>query len=215
MNRKQIAFYFDASACTGCKTCQVACKDKNDNPIGINFRRVIHYSGGGWVHHPVQKDLLIPENIYAYTVSLACNHCCEPPCVEVCPAEAMTKRSNGVVFVDRTKCIGCRQCGEVCPYGAPQFNEKVGITTKCDFCEDLLALGNPPECVAACPQRALDFGELEELQRKYGKISGIEPLPKWTLTMPSLVITPHRHSALSGKGKGKLKTEEPVVGRSL
>jgi anaerobic dimethyl sulfoxide reductase subunit B len=213
--RKQLGFYFDASACTGCKTCQVACKDKNDNPIGVNFRRVIHYSGGDWVPHPVQKDILIPHNIYAYTVSLSCNHCSKPACVKVCPAKAMTKRKDGIVFVDKTKCIGCRKCEEACPYGAPQFNEKVGIMNKCDFCRDLLAQGKPPECVAACPQRALEFGELEKLQGQHGKVSGIEPLPKPALTVPSLVITPHRHSALSGQGKGAIKAEEPVVGRSL
>jgi anaerobic dimethyl sulfoxide reductase subunit B (iron-sulfur subunit) len=215
MNRKQLAFYFNGSACTGCKTCQVACKDKNDNPIGVNFRRVIHYSGGSWVPHPTQKDIMIPDNIFVYTVSISCNHCSEPLCVENCPDEAITKRNNGIVFIDDTKCIGCRQCEEVCPYSAPQFNEKSGMMTKCDFCEDLLAQGKPPECVAACPQRALEFGELEELQLKHGKIRDIEPLPKQSLTFPSLVITPHCYAVPSGQGKGKVKMEEPMVGRSL
>ena len=44
---KQLAFYFNQSVCTGCKACQIACKDKNNNPIGVNFRRVVQYGGGG------------------------------------------------------------------------------------------------------------------------------------------------------------------------
>ena len=203
----QMAFYFNASACTGCKTCQLACKDKNDNPLGINFRRVIHCGGGNWVPHPTIIGIYLPNNIYAYSISTACMHCQKPICVEVCPTGAMNKHENGIVAVNQAKCIGCRLCQQSCPYGAPQFNAEKGVMTKCDLCEDLIANGDQPACVDACPMRALEFGELSELQAKYGIVSGIEPLPDPALTLPSVVITPHRNSALSGQGSGKIKVE--------
>ncbi|MDF2419390.1 4Fe-4S binding protein, partial [Trueperella pyogenes] len=34
-------FFFDQELCTGCKACQIACKDKHDLPIGVNWRRVV------------------------------------------------------------------------------------------------------------------------------------------------------------------------------
>lgn len=204
---KQMAFYFDASACTGCKTCQVACKDKNDNPIGVNFRKVVTYGGGSWMPHPTQKGIYVPNNVYAYSVSVACMHCVAPICVEVCPTGAMNKHDNGIVVVDKAKCIGCRLCQQSCPYGAPQFNEEKGVMTKCNLCEDLIAIGEQPSCVGSCPQRALEFGELSELQTKYGTINAIEPLPEAHLTKPSVVITPHRYAQMSGQGTGKIKME--------
>ena len=204
---KQLGFYFNASACVGCKTCQIACKDKNDNPIGVNFRRVLLYTGGSWVPHPTQVDILIPSKIFAYNVSVACMHCLAPICVEVCPTGAMNKHDNGIVAVNKAKCIGCRLCQQSCPYGAPQFNEEKGVMTKCNLCEDLIAIGENPSCVASCPQRALEYGELSELQAKYGTINAMEPLPEAHLTKPSVVITPHRHAQLSGQGTGKIVVE--------
>ena len=84
----QLGFFVDLSKCTGCKTCQVACKDKNNLEVGRNFRRVSEYAGGTWkeVHGAWQQD------VFAYYVSIACNHCAKPGCVEVCPKQAITKR---------------------------------------------------------------------------------------------------------------------------
>lgn len=202
--KKQLAFFFDASACIGCKTCQIACKDKNDNPLGINFRKVVNYGDGHWIAHPKHRDLFVPANFFAYYISSACMHCEEPICVEVCPSGAMHKRDDGIVVIDESKCVGCRLCQQSCPYGAPQYNEKKGVMTKCDLCVDLLEVGQIPACVASCPQRALDFGELEELRERYGTLAAIEPLPKEDYTKPSIVITPHPHSQYSGKGTGKI-----------
>ncbi len=198
---KQLAFYFDASACMGCKTCQVACKDKNNLSLGVNWRRVHQYGGGTWVP---QGNFTVPNNTFVYSVSVACNHCEKPICVEVCPTQAMHKREDGVVLIDADKCIGCRYCEWACPYSAPQFNETVGKMTKCNFCEDLLAKGENPACVDACPMRALNYGDIGELRSKLGTVSAIEPLPEANLTFPSLVITPNRHSQASGKGTGKI-----------
>jgi anaerobic dimethyl sulfoxide reductase subunit B (iron-sulfur subunit) len=198
---KQLGFYFDQSACMGCKTCQVACKDKNDLPAGMSWRRVYQYGGANWVP---QGGFVVPSNMFVYSLSMACNHCENPACVNVCPAGAMTKRADGVVLINQDQCVGCRYCEWACPYGAPQFNEAKGVMTKCTFCEDLLAQGQNPACVDACPMRALDFGDVAELRAKYGNVDAIEPLPESSITSPHLVITPHRHAQKSGQGTGKI-----------
>ena len=199
---KQLAFYFDASACSGCKACQIACQDKNNLPADTLWRRVFTYGGGNWI---TQASIAVPNDIFSYSVSTACMHCADPLCADVCPAAAITKRADGVVLIDPTKCVGCRYCEWACPYGAPAFDSTTGVMTKCTFCQDLLAQGQPPACVAACPMRALDFGELTDLQAKYGtKVNAIEPLPIADYSHPSVVIAPHKDSQTSGQGTGHI-----------
>jgi anaerobic dimethyl sulfoxide reductase subunit B (iron-sulfur subunit) len=201
---KQLGFYFNASICTGCKACAVACKDRSNLPVGINWRRIIQYGGGSWTSDPDNTNNLIPNNVFVYSLSAACMHCEQPTCAEVCPTGAITKRDDGVVLIDKEKCIGCRYCEWACPYGAPQFNEEMGYMTKCDFCVDLQAKGQNPACVDACVMRALEVGDLEDLRAKYGDVNAIEPLPSADITNPSLVINPHKHAQASGQGTGKI-----------
>jgi anaerobic dimethyl sulfoxide reductase subunit B len=205
---KQLAFYYDASACSGCKACVIACKDRSDLPVGVNWRRVYQYEGGGWVKDPENADLMIPDNVFVYPLSAACMHCQNPICKEVCPVSAISKREDGIVLIDTNKCIGCRYCEWACPYSAPQFNEEKGYMTKCDFCQDLQAKGQNPVCVDACVMRALQFGELADLQAKYGTEASIEPLPAANFTSPSLVITPHKNAQPSGQGTGHIESVE-------
>jgi anaerobic dimethyl sulfoxide reductase subunit B (iron-sulfur subunit) len=188
MNRP--AFYFDANACSGCKTCQIACKDKNNLPMGVRWRRVYEVTGGDWEK---QGNAWV-NNIYAYNVSLACMHCEDAVCLKVCPTKAITKNENGIVDIDASLCMGCKYCAWVCPYGAPQFNEDAGIMTKCNLCEDYISEGKNPSCVDSCPTRAMDFGEYDELIEKYGKQGDIYPLPNRHHTGPSIVVNPHRNA---------------------
>ena len=102
----QYAFYFDSSACSGCKACQVACKDNNSLPLSINWRQVVEVCGGGWA----QVGSAWLSGVYAYNISMACNHCERPICMEVCPAKAIFKRPDGIVLIDEKKCLGCRYC---------------------------------------------------------------------------------------------------------
>lgn len=111
----------------------------------------------------------------------------------------MTKRAeDGVVFVDRTKCIGCDYCAWSCPYGAPQLDKAAGQMSKCDFCIDLQAKGDDPVCVATCPLNAIKYGDITELRAKYGTLSDAKGLPPSSMTKPNLVINPIR--APEGKG---------------
>ena len=199
-------FLFDSSFCTGCKTCQAACKDKNQLPAGILWRRVYEISAGSW-----QKD----ENawttdVYAYNISMSCNHCEHPKCAGVCPTNAYSIRLNGIVHLDMTRCVGCGYCNWACPYGAPQFNQLTGRMTKCDFCEDYLEQGKPPACVAACPMRCLEIVDLPDLGSQTEFTQEVAPLPDPTPRNPRFLIKPHPALSRSSTGDPQIVNQEEV-----
>lgn len=186
----QYGFYHNADDCVGCKACVIACKDKNDLPIGRKLRRVYDYAGAKWT---VGDDGVCKHSdVFAYSISIACMHCESPACVESCPTGAMTKGEDGIVVVDRDVCIGCGTCEQACPYGQPFVSSEKGCSTKCDFCRDLLQKGENPACVDACVARALKFGELDELRAAYGTLDTMPPVPEDTGTGPSMVFTANR-----------------------
>ena len=204
--KKQFAFYFDSSGCSGCKTCQIACKDKNNLDLGILWRRDYEVSSGEWTNiNGIWKN-----NIKSYNISIACNHCEEPICVDVCPTTAMHKDENGIVRVDTKKCIGCKYCEWSCPYGAPQFDEKNGIMSKCNLCLDYVNDDKNPSCVDACPMRVLDFGELEELKLKYGNENEFYPLPDNEKTKPGIIINAHKNIAKTNDPKAEILNLEEI-----
>ena len=203
----QYAFHFDASACSGCKACQIACKDKHGLEVGRLWRRVYEVQGGEWR----QANEAWQPSVFAYNISLGCNHCQQPACRDACPAGAIVKRGDGVVLIDPDKCIGCGYCHWACPYEAPQLDPLSGTMTKCTFCADLLSEGKPPACVAACPMRALDFGEQAELTARYGVAGHLRPLPDPSLTRPAIVITPHPAALRSQQEPGHVANREEVA----
>lgn len=185
----QLGFVMEQMNCTGCKACQMACKDKNDLEVGQLWRRVTEISGGGYF---LGGDAIKP-NVYAFWTSIGCNHCEDPLCVKNCPTGAMHKRAeDGIVLVDETKCIGCRYCAWSCPYGAPQYNPQKGKMGKCDFCQDYLEEGKDPACVAACPLRNIHYGNIEELKKQYQGTNQTNGMPDPCITKPSLIIVPHK-----------------------
>lgn len=202
---KKPAFYIDMDSCGGCKTCMVACLDKNDLPPGVSYRRVSECVGGHW---SANNDNSVNQNVFVYNLSISCNHCEDPACTKACPTTAMHVE-DGIVVVDQDKCIGCRYCEWNCPYSAPQFNSKLKKMSKCDFCRDYQAEGQSPACVAACPTRALHIGEYDELIKKYGKAM-VSPLPQQSVTKPRLVLTPHRNGRPVNSNDGEIVNPEEV-----
>lgn len=186
---KQIAFYVEQKHCTGCGTCQIACKDKHNLPQGQSFRQVRAYEGGSFA----VASNVVQHNIYAYWVTVSCNHCMNAVCVTVCPNGAIKKRGeDGLVLINEERCTGCRRCQTACPYQAPQFDAVKGKMKKCDFCQELLRKGKAPACISACPMRVLGYGELGELREKYGNTNWVKGLPTTTKLEPAWVLVPHR-----------------------
>lgn len=182
----QYAFAFDSSRCTGCKTCELACKDYKNLDATVAYRKVYDYEGGSW---DVAADGTCTTTAFVYHVSMSCNHCDDPACVRVCPTGAMHKDADtGLVSVDADKCIGCGYCHMACPYNAPKVDRAVGHSVKCDGCADRVAQGLEPICVGACPLRALSFGTVEEMSA-LGDRAAISPLPEPSYTNPNLYIT--------------------------
>ena len=181
----QYAFYFDGSRCTGCKTCEFACKDYYDLDANVQYRKVYECSGG-----KTEKDAdgYITTSCFVYYVSMSCNHCADPACTKVCPTTAMHKDpETGLVSVDADKCIGCGYCHMACPYNAPKVDREKGHSVKCNGCADRVAAGEQPICVRACPARALEFGPVDKMA-KLGERANIAPLPAPSYTNPNLYI---------------------------
>ena len=127
------------------------------------------------------------------------------------PTTAMTVRADGTIFVDDSKCVGCRYCEWACPYSAPQFNVETGHMSKCDLCFDYRQEGLTPACVAACPSRALDWGPLAELEARYpGGVRSVAPLPDPSITEPNLLVRPHRDAQPVGSGVGSIANPKEV-----
>lgn len=152
------AIYFDIDRCVGCYTCQVACKSENSlEPHNLEdaikgtapvWRRVIEIEQGEYGNETINY------------VSISCTHCADAPCVIACPTGALYKvKEDGRVLVDQSKCIGCRMCLQVCPFGIPQYG-KDDLMQKCTLClEKFEEGGTEPACVAACPSKSLKYGD--------------------------------------------------------
>lgn len=188
----QLGFYFDMTVCTGCKTCQIACRDKNDFEPQIQFRRVKYVEGGRF------------PKPWLYYISLSCGHCAAPGCIAGCRTGALYKdEATGAVLVDKSKCSGCRECLAACPYGVPQYAETSGKMLKCDMCADLIADGQEPACSASCPMRALTFGCMAEIEKKYSGKKSVRGIACGSKTNPSFLIRPKPQAVLDpGKETG-------------
>ncbi len=172
--QRQLGFFVDTTRCVNCKTCEISCKDFQHLEVGRRFRRVHTFESGTF------------PNVFVLNISMACNHCEDPACVQQCPAKAYTKRqSDGIVIHDPERCIGCRYCTWVCPYGAPQYDHTEGCVRKCDFCIMELEAGRPPVCVASCPLRAIEVGPLEEFVNRPGVTASLPGFPDFALTRPA------------------------------
>ncbi|WP_291440555.1 4Fe-4S dicluster domain-containing protein [Desulfovibrio sp.] len=100
-----------------------------------------------------------------------CLHCLNPQCVSLCPSGAARQSPQGAAYIDESMCLGDGPCHRACPWGIPQRQSGVGpylklapryigygLVFKCDYCRDLLAQGQTPVCVSACPSGAQSIG---------------------------------------------------------
>lgn len=150
------AILTDLNKCVGCLACSVSCKVVNNVPVGNYWNKVLRIGpnprteGGNW------------PDVYMYFLTVQCQHCEKPSCVEVCPTGASYKAADGTVQIDKSKCIGCQFCAMACPYGVRYLNKDEGVVEKCTLCEQKIAQGELPQCVAQCGARARFFGDLDK-----------------------------------------------------
>ena len=153
------AIITDLNRCVGCLACSVACKAVNNVPIGSYWNKVLRIGP-----NPRQEGGQWPD-VYTYFLTVQCQHCKNPACVQVCPTEASHVLADGTVQIDKSKCIGCQFCAMACPYGVRYLNEEERVVEKCTLCEQKVAQGELPQCVSQCGGRARFFGDLEKASR--------------------------------------------------
>ncbi len=205
----QYGFAFNSQYCNGCKTCMLACKDRYDLDGETDYRRVFEY-GGGCAYR--DEYGLLANNCFGYYISVACNHCDTPACAQVCPTMACVKdEETGLVHVDGSRCIGCGYCAMACPYGNPSVDAKTGHSHKCTGCIERVREGRQPICVEACPQRALRFGEMEDLRARFTGSADVAPLPDSAYTGPNLIVVPSSQTRLTGDTEGRILNSLEVM----
>jgi carbon-monoxide dehydrogenase iron sulfur subunit len=150
MNEKVLVV--DLERCTGCRQCEMVCS--------------VFHTGAS---NPSRSRIKIMkwEDAGMY-LPMACNHCEQAYCVEVCPTKACHREpeNHNRVIIDKKRCIGCRTCIMACPFGHPFFDVQERVTVKCDFCD------GDPQCVRFCEVKAISFMDAEKMnvskRREFG-----------------------------------------------
>ncbi len=164
----QIALLVDTSKCTGCRGCQVACKQWWDLSASSTTQH------GTYENPPdLQPNTWTRVKFSEYNaggklqwlfLNFGCLHCTQAACVDVCPTGALQHNEMGFVSFEREQCNGCGYCAQACPFGVPRLETMNSLTgeakaSKCTMCQDRVTQGMTPACVKTCPPGALQFGE--------------------------------------------------------
>lgn len=197
------AMLIDVNRCASdCTACTTACRKENNVPLFGDPDRDIH-----WIRKLEIRDK--DNRRDSVSLPVLCNHCENPPCVHVCPTAASFVRKDGLVLVDKHRCIGCRYCMLACPYKArslvyfephrtAESNPEVplrskGVVEKCTFCVHRLDEDKEPACVEACQKEeksAMLFGDLNDPHSEIAKRIRKE---KTQTIRPDLGLKPHVH----------------------
>lgn len=167
---KRMGFLFNANLCIGCCSCVMACHNENQTSAEIHWRHVNKIAVGTYL-------------------SMSCNHCDNPECFRVCPQRAFTKRKDGIVEIDSSRCDGCRLCINACPYHSPQYDIKTNKVSRCQMCYPRQDHGLLPACVEACTTEALKVVDLNDLHLS-DTVRVIPGFSNTQLTNPSILFFP-------------------------
>lgn len=150
--------HVDLQRCIGCDACSLACKQENNLRTGIRWNRVYGAETGSY---PSPDVRVLP---------MLCQQCGAAPCKAACDTlgnRALVRRPDGILYVDQSRCIGCRHCIAACQYRAIFFNPDTGKAEKCHFCMHRLDAGLLPACVITCMGITRDFGPYSEVAARH------------------------------------------------
>ena len=167
----QRTIFIDKDKCIGCYSCIVACKLEHNLPPFPTELPVGDPREPGLIRVYQIGPELHDDEVYQYFQPISCMHCLDAPCIKACPRSAIYKDTNtGITLVNKDKCIGCKFCLWVCPYGAPQFHD--GKLNLCDLCIHRIGEkrqeGRRTACEAACQARAIHVGTSDEISALIG-----------------------------------------------
>ena len=145
--------------CIGCRTCLIACV------VAHEGKRIFEIDPDGYDFNP----RLFMVKTARVSAPVQCRHCENPACKQSCTSKAISVKDD-VVHIDTKKCIGCKNCVIVCPFGAVEIVEvaevqKDGntrkVANKCDLCT---GVADSPSCVKVCPTEALKLVSGENIR---------------------------------------------------
>ena len=179
---KNKAFLIDMTKCTGCRGCQVACKQWNQ----LGAEKTEFFTGEGYQNPPLMSEYTFTrikfrdyekngQNEFAFYKEM-CMHCNEPACASVCPVGAFKKTKEGPVTYDADRCIGCRFCMVACPFGVPKYewSKALPLVRKCTGCYSRVKEGLKPACATTCVS-AITYGDREEMIKEASKRIAARP----------------------------------------
>jgi formate dehydrogenase iron-sulfur subunit len=170
----QSSVLVDLTRCIGCRACENACRVRQKRSA-LPTERFGYGPGEGklsftnWTFVDFRQAHDEAPAKTTFPVKKQCMHCLDAACVSACPVAALHQTPRGSVTYDASRCIGCRYCMIACPFKVPRYEWNEGLTPrvgKCDFCDDRVAAGRIPACVAACPTGTLKFGKRPEILRE-------------------------------------------------
>jgi Fe-S-cluster-containing dehydrogenase component len=156
MNLAEKKLLIVLDCCIGCHACEIACRQEHE---------LTYETGSKWCQVMTIKPRRIRDELHLDYFPIMCLHCENPLCIQGCPVDAILRRKDGIVFVDREKCNGCKVCLYACPYGAMSFDEESQVAGKCNFCLERLEFGIEPSCVQHCIGGALRYVTQEDLEK--------------------------------------------------
>lgn len=164
-------FFVDLTRCTGCRGCQIACKQWKNLPAEETTNR------GGHTNPPDLSSVTY-KTVHMREVGKGkdfrmlffpeqCRHCELAPCMTASTIDGaivQDEKTGAVLFTPLTAQLDGQAVREACPYDIPRVDPQTKQIHKCDFCNDRVHQGVLPACVLSCPTGCMNFGEREDME---------------------------------------------------